>query len=267
MPAGGKGNGLPGGVRPFVVFVAGVIRPAEISYAPLLGAIGGEVRAALKDLEVYAGGTTPPPDYAFDTEVAGVERVAAEAERGSVVHLVGYSAGGAAALAFAARYPGRVGSLALIEPSWIGNEGRTPEEAAFWAQADGVMALPPAERLGGFLRLLLRPGVEPPPRPPGPPPPWMATRPAGVEALHRACEASRFDPEGLRGFRRPVYLALGALSIAYFHAVAQRLSGILPNAEVEIYEDRHHLDPPHMADPERFARALRELWGRTPSQA
>ena len=47
MPAGGKGNGLPGGVRPFVVFVAGVIRPAVISYALLLVEYGVEDRAVL----------------------------------------------------------------------------------------------------------------------------------------------------------------------------------------------------------------------------
>lgn len=44
-------------------------------------------------------------------------------------HLVGYSAGGASALAFAALHGERVLSLALLEPAWAGNE-RTREEEA-----------------------------------------------------------------------------------------------------------------------------------------
>ncbi len=163
MAAEDRGASYPGGVRPFVVFVSSVT-PAKITYGPLLDAIGDEARAALKDLEVISG-DAPPPGYEFDLEVGGIERVADEAGRGSV-HLVGFSAGASAALAFAAKHPERAESLALIEPAWIGNEGWTPEEAAYWAEADAAMSLPPAERMGAFLRMLLRPGVQPSPRPP-----------------------------------------------------------------------------------------------------
>ena len=70
-----------------------------------------------------------PLAYGLDTEVAGVDRVAAEAgfER---FHLVGFSAGGASSLAYALARPGRLRSLTLAEPAWAGIEGRTPEEAA-----------------------------------------------------------------------------------------------------------------------------------------
>lgn len=265
MPAEDRGASYPGDVRPFVVFLPGVINPAKISYGPLLGVIGDEVRAAVKELEVYAEETTPPPDYGLDTEVEGIERLADEAGQESV-HLVGYSAGASYALAFAAKYPERASSLALIEPAWIGNEGWTPEETAYWAEADVIMALPPAERMGRFLRMLLRPGVQPPPRPPGPPPPWMANRPAGLEAVHRSFRSSGLDFESLREFRKPVYLALGSLTNPIkIEREAQRMISMLPNVEVEVYEGRHHLDSPHMAEPERFARALRKLWRQTAS--
>jgi pimeloyl-ACP methyl ester carboxylesterase len=253
----------PGDVRPFVVFVSSVT-PAEITYGPLLGAIGDDVRAELKELEVCAD-DAPPPNFAFDAEVEGIKRVADEAGRGSV-HLVGFSAGASAVLSFAARYPARAASLALVEPPFIGNEGRTPEEVAFWAEGDEVMALPPAERMGAFLRMLVRPGVPPPAPPSGPPPPWMLKQPAALEALHHSFAAHDLDLERLRDFHNPVYLAIGSLSNPVWERIAERLSGTLPNVNVETYEGRHHLDAPHAAEPERFARALRELWRPTTAQ-
>src|SRR5207249_10435275 len=104
--------------------------------------------------------------------------------------------------------------LARIEPAWIGNEGWNAEDAADWAEMDRVMALPPDERMRAFMRWEMRAGVEPPalPMPPGPPPPWMARRPAGLEALVRAFKAYHLNRERFRQFRQPVYFALGSLS-------------------------------------------------------
>ena len=264
MAARDRGVGGLGGTRPFVVFVSSVT-PAGISYGPLLSVIGDEVTAALKDLEVLAG-DAPPPDYAFAAEVEGIRRVADEARQESV-HLVGFSAGASAALAFAAKYPERVASLALVEPPFIGNKARTPEERAFWAAGDEAMANPPAERMGAFLRMLVRPGVQPPDRPPDPVPPWMLKQPAALGTLHRSFKSHDLDLESLHDFGEPVYLAVGSLSNPAWDRMAQRLGEALPSIEVEVYEGRHHLDPPHVAEPERFGRALRELWRRTAPQA
>lgn len=262
MSAEDRGTSHPGGDHP-VVFVSSVT-PARISYGPLLDAIGDEARVELKDLEVLAR-DAPPPDYKFDLEVEGIKRVADGAERESV-HLVGFSAGASAALAFAAKYPERAKSLALVEPPWIGNEGWTPEETVFWAEGDAAMSLPPAERMGAFLRMLLRTGVQPPPPPPGPPPPWMAKWPDALKAMHWSFKACDLDMESLRSYRNPVYFALGSLSNPAWERMAERLGDALPNIEVEVYEDRHHLDAPHVAEPERFAQALRKLWRQTASQ-
>ena len=260
MAASNRGDGDLGGTRPFVVFVSSVT-PAGIVYGPLLGEIAQEVRPELKELEVLAG-DAPPPDYAFDAEVEGIRRVAEEAGQQSV-HLVGFSAGASAALAFAAKYPEHAASLALVEPPFIGNGFRTPEEEAFWAEGDEAMAKPPAKRMGAFLRMLLRPGVQPPARPEGPPPPWMLKQPAALGALHRSFESHDLDLGSLRDFRKPVYVAVGSLSNPAWERMAERLGAALPNVEVEFYEGRHHLDAPHAAEPERFARALRKLWTQT----
>jgi pimeloyl-ACP methyl ester carboxylesterase len=250
-----------------VVFVPGGIMPASLSYGPLLGVLGDEIQAVAKDLEVYAG-DVPPPNFGLGLEVEGITRAANDAGLRDF-HLVGYSAGGASSLAFAARYPERLRSLALIEPAWIGNEGLTFDEKADLAELDRVAALPPDERMPAFLHWQMREGVDPPAllQASGPPPPWMATRPAGIEAFNRAFKTYDLDREALRRFRQPVYYALGSLSRPYYKRTAQTLSEVIPNLEVETYEGRSHLDPPHRAEPERFARALRDLWRRAERSA
>jgi pimeloyl-ACP methyl ester carboxylesterase len=196
--------------RPQVIQLPGAVLPADLAYGALLEALGDEVQAVAKELEIYAG-DEPPLEYALAVEIEGILR-AAEASGFDRFHLVGYSAGGASSLAFAARHPERLRSRALLEPAWAGNEGLDPAEEAVWREYDRIMALPPEEMMPAFVRSNLGTGVEPPPPPPGPPPPWMARRPAGIGALMRAFRAGGLDLDALRGFQAPVYFALGGLS-------------------------------------------------------
>jgi pimeloyl-ACP methyl ester carboxylesterase len=241
----------PAGVMPPVVLVPGGITPAEISYAALAEEIRDEASLVLKDLELYAG-DSPPPHYSLDLEVEGVGRAAGEAGFESF-HLVGYSAGGGVCLAFTATHPERVRSLALIEPDLIGSEGRTPEEMEDWEEMNRIAALPPEERMEALLGSgsVLRD-----------PPPWMAKRPAGLEAWIRALSRYRGELEDLRRFQGPAYLAIGGLSKPVEWRKAERLSAVLPDTEVEVYEGRSHFDAPHRAEAPRFAQTLRRLWGR-----
>ena len=82
-----------------MILLPGAVLPADLAYGALIDALGDEVEAVAKDLEVYAG-DAPPVDYSLDTEVAGVVREA-DARGWERFHLVGYSGGGAAALAAA----------------------------------------------------------------------------------------------------------------------------------------------------------------------
>jgi pimeloyl-ACP methyl ester carboxylesterase len=235
--------------------------PADLAYGALLEALGDDVQATAKDLEVYAG-PEPPPDYTLEYEIDGVLRAAEEAgfER---FHLVGYSAGGASSLAFAATHPERLLSLALIEPAWLGNEGLSPEEEAVRREFDRIATLPPDQMMPAFVATQLAPGVEPPPSPPGPPPPWMATRPAGLRAFITAFGSSTLDLDRLRVFERPVYFALGGRSNPdYYGRMANRAREIFPDLTLDVFEQRHHFDPPHRIEPERTARALRAHWAR-----
>jgi pimeloyl-ACP methyl ester carboxylesterase len=243
---------------PLVVFVPGGVMPAEISYGPLLNVIGDQIQPIVKDLEVYAT-DAPPSDYGLELEVEGIRRVADSAGAKSF-HLVGYSAGGAFSLAFTAKYPERLRSLALIEPAWIGSF--TPDDAADRAELERVMTLPAQERMPAFIRWHMRPGVQAPsmPTPSGPPPAWMAKRPAGTEAISGVFNTNKIDQDRFRQFNRPVYFALGSLSNRFFEREAKTLGRLFPHIEVEEYEGRSHFDPPHRAEPARFAEVLRQLW-------
>lgn len=243
------------------ILLPGGVLPADLAYDSLIDALGDDVEAVAKDLELYAG-PAPPPDYSFDHEMAAVLRTAEQAGFDRF-HLLGYSAGGAFSAAFAAEHPDRLLSLALLEPAWLGNDDLSPEEEAIWEELERIAALPPEELLEAIVAIQLAPGVEPPPAPPGPPPPWMARRPPGLGIFVRTARATPLDLDSLRSFEQPVYFALGGLSNPeYYSRMAERARSIFPDLTLEVFEERHHFDPPHRIEPERIAGALRAHWSR-----
>lgn len=249
-------------MRRQAILLPGIVLPAGLAFEGLCEALGAEVDAELKDWELYAG-EVPPPDYSIEVEVESALRVADRAGFDRF-HLVGYSGGGAVAVALAARHPERLSSLALLEPAWIGNQGMTAREDRVWEELKRIGSAPADELLPRFVRVALAPGVETPAPPPAPPPPWMAKRPAGIAALIDAFLGDEIDHHALRAFPRPVYLALGGLSNPdYYGEIARRCERIFPDFELEVYEERHHFDPPHRAEPERLARSLTALWDRS----
>ncbi|MGH3006573.1 MAG: alpha/beta fold hydrolase [Gaiellaceae bacterium] len=250
-----------------MILLPGGILPADLAYGALVDALDDEVEAVAKDLEMYAG-DEPPGDYSLDDEVAGVVREA-DARDWQRFHLVGYSGGGAAALAAAARHPDRLLSLALLEPAWAGNWGLSEAERAMWREFEKLDALTTSDEfMAAFVRLELRPGVTPPAPAPGLPPTWMAKRPVGIRAFMRTFRTYDLGRESLRRFERPVYYALGGLSNPDLYGeIAERLSRVFDEFTLEVFEKRHHFDPPHRIEPERLARSLRALWDRAEASA
>jgi pimeloyl-ACP methyl ester carboxylesterase len=243
-----------------VILLPGSVLPAAPAYGALLAALGDGVDAVAKDLEVYAG-PTPPPDYGLDTEAEGVLRVADE--RGwDTFHLVGYSGGGASALAFAATNPERLETLSLLEPAWAGNWDWSAAHRALWTKYRALEGLPPDEFMAEFVKLGVRPGVTAGlPVPGGEQPPWMALRPAGIRAFIDAFETYELDRDALARFDKPVYFALGALSNPDdYGEIAERLSDVFSDFRLEVFAGRHHFDPPHRVEPERVAASLKALW-------
>jgi hypothetical protein len=44
--------------------------------------------------------------------------------------------------------------------------------------------------------------------------------------------------------------------------MAERANTIFADLTLEVFEERHHFDPPHRVEPERTAKLLREHWRR-----
>ena len=251
--------------RHLVVLLPGGVLPAEPAYSALLQVLGDRVDAVAKDLEVYSG-DRPPMGFGLGTEVEGILREA-DAHGFDRFHLVGYSAGGASCLALAASHGERLLSLALLEPAWAGND-RTEEEEVLMERFRALGALPSDRFMAGFVRLQLAPGVQPPSRPEGASPPWMAKRPAGLRAFIDAFDSGDLALEALRAFDRPVYFALGGRSNPdYYGRMADRLAAILPDFTIETFPERHHFDPPHRVEPVRLADSLLALWERADSRS
>ncbi|HUQ43966.1 MAG TPA: alpha/beta hydrolase [Candidatus Limnocylindria bacterium] len=214
---------------------------------------------------MYAGDRIPPTGYGLATEVEGIRRLADRAAF-ETFHLVGYSAGGASSLAFASRYPARLRSLALMEPAWAGRTSQTPDEAAVFDRFRAIPKLPTEAIMPAFIATQLAPGVEPPPSPPGPPPPWMPSRLLAIGGFIAAFDAYEPDFAVLQAFDRPVYFALGGRGNPNLYArMAARLGQVFQDFTLDVYDNRHHFDPPHRLEPARLARALRSLWARAES--
>ena len=252
---------MPVAVSPNAILLPGVVLPQDLPYGALIEALGPDVGAHAKDLEVYAT-DEPPSDYGLALEIDGVLREA-DASGFERFHLVGYSAGGAIATALAARHPDRLLSLALLEPAWIGNDKISDDERRIWREFRELAGLPPDEMMLRFVRLQLAEGVAPPSPPPGRPPPWMAKRPAGIRAVTEEFTSYDLPSDRLRSFDRPVYFALGGLSNPDFHGrTAERAGELFEDFTLEVFAERHHFDPPHRAEPERLASSLQTLWRR-----
>lgn len=244
-----------------VILLPGSVLPAQPAYGALIQALGPEVEAVAKELELYEDGA-PPQDWSLDTEVTGILREA-DARGWETFHLVGYSGGGAAALAFTAKHPERLQSLALLEPAWAGSWEWSEHHRQLWEDYDELDLLPPDEFMAAFMRLGVRPDVVLPPTPRGDPPPWMSKRPAGIRAFMRTFKDYDLDRQRLASFRRPVLFVLGGLSnpVEYGEA-AERLVKVFRDFRLEVFEERHHFDPPHRVEPARLATTLREHWER-----
>jgi pimeloyl-ACP methyl ester carboxylesterase len=249
-------------MTPFrAILLPGSVLPAELAYGSLVAALDSDPEVVWKELEVYATAEAPR-DYTLDLEIAGVLREA-DARGWDRFHLVGYSGGGAASLAVAARHPERLSSLALLEPAWAGRWDLSQAEQAIWREYDRLEALPPDRFTREFMRLNVKQGVELPPPPSGESPPWMAKRPGGIRAFMETFRTYDLDRDALARFARPVYFALGGLSNQdQFGEIGARLNGVFPEFKLEVFEERHHFDPPHRIEPERLADSLRAVWRR-----
>ncbi len=248
-------------MRHGVILLPGIVTPAQLAFGDLKHALGDDDQIVLRDLAIYDS-DTPPNDYGIDLEIAGVLETASDFGF-DCFHLVGYSAGGGIATATAARHGGRVASMALLEPAWLGNNGVSQKEQQAFDATIAAAELPGPKAMAQFVKLNLLEGVDPPPPPPGGPPPWMASRPAAIRAIGPAFRAHQLEPDELRKLKCPVLYVLGSLSNPdIYEERAKRAGSLFADFTMGMFEGRHHFDPPHRAEPERVADLLRTHWRR-----
>jgi len=243
-----------GSVAIDLILLPGIVAPAAIRYRDLLQHLVG-VNAVVKDLEIYRE-PKPPSNFSIAHEVEGLARAADEAGLDRF-HVYGHSGGGAVALAFAVAHPERLCTLALDEPA---SDFTDESNATYgWEEFDRASTLPPAEATRAFLALQVSSSVELPP-PPDAPPPWMSTRPAGIQAFIRAVRSHHVEPDAYRRFSAPVYFSRGSLTHPRWERMEKRLSTLFPRFSSDVFEGLHHLNTSHQAEPERVAARLRAFW-------
>lgn len=237
-----------------VIFVPGIITPAQERYGAVLTVLADEVAAVVKNLEVYRRGASP--EHSVVDEVAGVLQ-AADAAGADRFHYVGYSAGAAIRLAVAAQHPDRLLSLVVDEPptDWSAEDLGGP----WWQRMHAALDVPAADVMRTFARLQVADDVELPP-PAGPPPSWMADRPAGIAAFDRAVQAAPDWAVEWHAYRGPVLWAGGDRSATHYFDVRDRLASALPHLRSKVFTDTHHLASAAVLRPEEYAQELRSLW-------
>lgn len=243
------------------ILLPGIIAPAVVRYAPLIGELGSATRAYTKELEVYT--LTPTPHrYSIDDEIDGL---LAHTSRASLehFHLYGHSGGGAVALAFTAAHPQRVLSLTLDEAAFDFSAEMRAQLAEHDELREG-MRDDPASAMRRFMQLELKPGVEFSPPAGGIPP--LPNRPGGIAALVRAFLQYELDDDALRAFDRPVLYTRGSLSADRYEQSARRLAALFPNFREVVFDGLHHLNTSHQAESAKVAALLIDLWSSAGAQ-
>jgi pimeloyl-ACP methyl ester carboxylesterase len=245
-----------------VVLLPGIIAPAAIRYGPLAEQLA-DVKVIVRDLALYES-DAPPAGYSIEFELDALSRAADDAQL-DTFHLYGHSGGGAVALAYATSHGERVQSLAVDEPA---SDFTEAGDAVYgWGEFDAALQLPPRESMATFMRLQVADDVILPPPPAGDPPPWMAKRPAGIEAFVAALRQYRIEPADYAAFASPVYFSRGSRTHPRWEAMQARLAGLFPDFTAEVFEGLHHLNTSHQAEPGRVAATLTAFWERSEASA
>ena len=236
------------------VICIGAVAPAAWTYARLQRLLGERASLVLMDLVGYIEPLAV--DYGLHSEVEAITR-AANAGGFHRFHLVGYSAGGAVALACALTYSERVSSLTLIEPAWIGNHAWDPLEMVYLSNVDRAMQLPVAQRGRALLVAMSPPEIDPSTIAT---PDWLMERAVGFASIWQGFREATLDMKSLQSFPAPVYLPVGGKSHPRFLLAARWLASLLPRSRVDVYQNQNHLEAPPIRETERFIRVVHPLW-------
>ncbi len=256
------------GSGPVALFIHGILG-SQRQWAELVDRIDDDHRVVVPDLFGHGDSAKPTGDYSLSSHAAtlrdlldhlGIERVT----------LVGHSLGGGIAMQFFYLFPDRVDRLVLVSSGGLGREVNLVLRAATLPLAEqvlGVVASDPVlervEALGrGMQKVGWKPGADMGAI-------WRGFTSLGDRQSRRAFLATTRAVIDFGGQSISAHDHLGAVTppptlivwgskdrmIPAWHALnAQRA---VPGCRVELFEGAGHF--PHLDDPDRFARVLREF--------
>jgi pimeloyl-ACP methyl ester carboxylesterase len=156
-------------------------------------------------------------------------------DHASQVDLVAFSGGATSALAYLTAHPDRVRCVVLVEPSWLGNDPASPEEARYLEELDAVMRLADADLVPAFLRHFS------PYRDPSAPPPIpaavLAVAAPGMRRLWQSWRGAPAQPD-LTGLAGRLLVVAGGRSHPRMVTAAHHLAERVP-------QGRAHISAPH----------------------
>jgi pimeloyl-ACP methyl ester carboxylesterase len=213
------------------------------------GRLRPRIEIALLALRVW--GLERGARYDMDVEVAAV----AEAAGSRPVHLAGFSAGATVALAAALALGDSVGSVALLEPAFIGDDDWDPAAAAWRAAIGSLRPSAGTDRAAAFRDMLMAPGASAPP----------SREPVSWDFRDDLLQTmltshTGFTSADLAAITAPVLLVRGGRSAPYWSLVARRLMAVCPSASEHVFPALHHFAPPYREEPEQLANVLMRLW-------
>lgn len=256
------------GSGPVVLFIHGILG-SQGQWAELVDRIDDDHRVVVPDLFGHGDSAKPTGDYSLSAHAAtlrdlldhlGIERVT----------LVGHSLGGGIAMQFYYLFPERVDRLVLVASGGLGREVSLVLRAATLPGAQqvlGVIASAPVlervEALGrGAQKVGWKPGADIGAI-------WHGFTSLGDRESRRAFLATTRAVIDIGGQSISAHDHLGAVTppptlivwgskdrmIPAWHAISAQRA--VPGCQVELFEGAGHF--PHLEDPDRFARVLRDF--------
>lgn len=233
---------LDGSGPEVLVLVPGGLTGAQ-SWSPLVPSLAANHRVLLVQPVANAegaAGRTGHPDYAPELEQQNLALTLEAAVGHARVHLVGWSNGARAALAFAVANPERIKSVTAVEPAAWWLVGEREDARAFHDLITGLHGIEVDD--AALCRFIVEAGVAPASTDPASLPGWP---------LWRACanSLSWFGPDFVDGARsqltnlerldRPVLLIRGTQTAGWLREVVDVLAARLPSAETLELEGGH----------------------------
>ncbi len=256
------------GSGPVVLFIHGILG-SQLQWSHLVDKIDDDRRVVVPDLFGHGDSAKPTGDYSLSSHAAtlrdlldhlGIERVT----------LVGHSLGGGIAMQFYYLFPDRVDRLVLVSSGGLGREVNLVLRSATLPGAEQVLSviasdpvLDRVEALGrGARKVGWRPGADIGAI-------WRSFTSLGDRESRRAFLATTravidFGGQSISAHDHlsavtapPTLIVWGSKDrmIPAWHALSAQRA--LPECRVELFEGAGHF--PHLDDPDRFARVLREF--------